>query len=97
VETLHEIDIEHRAQAHSLGIQDFRMMPGLNDSPRCIACLAGLVRYRCPDSRKVELTSPSSRACMASGKSPSPSGPPGTANPSAASLSINKACSDHCC
>ncbi|MGA3018153.1 MAG: ferrochelatase [Bryobacteraceae bacterium] len=44
VETLHEIDIEHRAQARGLGIEDYRMAPGLNDSPRFIAALAGLVR-----------------------------------------------------
>lgn len=44
VETLHEIDIEHRKQAHSLGIQSYRMMPGLNDSPGFIRALAGLVR-----------------------------------------------------
>jgi ferrochelatase len=43
VETLHEIDIEHRAQARGLGIDDFRMVPGLNDSPRFIRALAGLV------------------------------------------------------
>lgn len=46
VETLHEIDIEHREQARSLGVEDFRMMPGLNDSPPFIAALAGLVRAR---------------------------------------------------
>jgi ferrochelatase len=46
VETLHEIDIEHREQARELGIQDFRMMPGLNDSPDFIRALAGLVRTR---------------------------------------------------
>jgi protoporphyrin/coproporphyrin ferrochelatase len=44
VETLHEIDIEHREQARTLGIADFRMMPGLNDSPAFIGALAGLVR-----------------------------------------------------
>jgi len=44
VETLHEIDIEHREQAHQLGIHDYRMMPGLNDSPGFIAALGGLVR-----------------------------------------------------
>ena len=44
VETLHEIDIEHREQARSLGIEDYRMVPGLNDSPRFIAALAELVR-----------------------------------------------------
>jgi protoporphyrin/coproporphyrin ferrochelatase len=44
VETLHEIDIEHREQARELGIEDYRMMPGLNDSPEFIRALAGLVR-----------------------------------------------------
>ena len=44
VETLHEIAIEHRAQAERLGIPDYRLMPGLNDSPRFIAALARLVR-----------------------------------------------------
>ena len=46
VETLHEIDIEHRQQARRLGIENFRMMPGLNDAPEFIAALAGLVRSR---------------------------------------------------
>jgi protoporphyrin/coproporphyrin ferrochelatase len=44
VETLHEIDIEHRAQALGLGIQEFRMVPGLNDTPRFIGALGRLVR-----------------------------------------------------
>jgi ferrochelatase len=44
VETLHEIDIEHREQARGLGIEEYRMVPGLNDSPGFIAALAGLVR-----------------------------------------------------
>ena len=44
VETLHEIDIEHREQARGLGIEDYRMMPGLNDQPRFIEALAKLVR-----------------------------------------------------
>lgn len=46
IETLYEIGIEHRALARRLGIADFRMMPGLNDSPRFVAALAGLVRSR---------------------------------------------------
>lgn len=46
VETLHEIDIEHREQARELGILDYRMVPGLNDSPAFIDALAGLVRSR---------------------------------------------------
>lgn len=44
VETLGEIDHEARELAGSLGIREFRMTPGLNDSPRFIAALAGLVR-----------------------------------------------------
>jgi len=44
VETLYEIDIEHRAIAERAGIADYRMMPGLNNSPRFVAALAGLVR-----------------------------------------------------
>jgi len=52
VETLHEIDIEHREQACALGIPDFRMMRGLNDSAAFIAALAKLVRDRvCTDAR----------------------------------------------
>lgn len=46
VETLHEIDIEHRAQACGLGIQDYRMVRGLNDSPGFISLLANLVHGR---------------------------------------------------
>ena len=46
VETLHEIDIEHREQARELGIEDFRMMPGLNDNPRFIEALAKIVKNR---------------------------------------------------
>jgi ferrochelatase len=44
VETLHEIDIEHRQQACNLGVERYHMMPGLNDSPAFITALAGLVR-----------------------------------------------------
>ena len=44
VETLHEIAIEHRDQAAGLGITDYRMVPGLNDSERFIRTLAKLVR-----------------------------------------------------
>jgi ferrochelatase len=51
VETLHEIAIEHRAQARSLGIEDFRLVPGLNDSPSFIAALAALVRRTVSESQ----------------------------------------------
>ncbi|MGD0956792.1 MAG: ferrochelatase [Candidatus Acidiferrales bacterium] len=43
IETLHEINIEAREQAESLGIGDFHMMPALNDSPLLIRALADLV------------------------------------------------------
>ena len=46
VETLHEIDIDHREQALSLGVDDYRMTAGLNDSAAFIQALAGLVRRR---------------------------------------------------
>jgi len=44
VETLYEIAIEERQHARASGIEDFRLVPGLNDSPRFIAALACLVR-----------------------------------------------------
>jgi ferrochelatase len=44
IETLHEIDIEYREEAHKLGITDFRRMESLNSSPTFIRCLAELVR-----------------------------------------------------
>jgi len=44
IETLHEIDIEYREEAHTLGITDFRRMESLNSSPTFITCLADLVR-----------------------------------------------------
>jgi protoporphyrin/coproporphyrin ferrochelatase len=46
VETLHEIAIEHRHEALALGIANYRMVPGLNDSPSFIEALAALVRAR---------------------------------------------------
>lgn len=43
VETLSEIDIEAREVACGLGIREFEVMPALNDSPKFIQALAGLV------------------------------------------------------
>jgi ferrochelatase len=43
IETLHEINIETRAEATKLGIQTFRMMPAVGDSPLFIAALKDLV------------------------------------------------------
>jgi len=44
IETLHEIDIEYREEAHKLGITNFQRMESLNSSPIFIQCLAELVR-----------------------------------------------------
>jgi len=43
IETLHEINIEAREKAESLGVTEFRMMPALNDSPLLVRALADLV------------------------------------------------------
>jgi len=43
IETLHEINIEARAEAAKSGIQTFRMMPAVGDSPLFIAALKDLV------------------------------------------------------
>jgi hypothetical protein len=43
VETLGEVDHEAREQAAQLGITQFEMSAGLNDSPTFIAALADLV------------------------------------------------------
>lgn len=43
IETLHEINVEAREEAESLGVTEFRMMPALNDSPLLIRALADLI------------------------------------------------------
>lgn len=43
IETLSEINIEARRQAHARGIKKFEMMPALIDHPKFISCLAELV------------------------------------------------------
>ena len=43
IETLHEINVEARVEAESLGITEFHMMPALNDSPLLIRALADLI------------------------------------------------------
>jgi len=43
IETLHEINIEGRADAKKTGIQRFRMMPAVGDSPLFIGALRDLV------------------------------------------------------
>jgi ferrochelatase len=43
IETLHEINIEAREEAENLGVERFRMMPAVGDSPLFIAALKDLV------------------------------------------------------
>jgi len=43
VETLHEINIETKAEARSLGVRHYDIMPALNTNPRFIEALADLV------------------------------------------------------
>jgi ferrochelatase len=43
IETLHEIGIEARGEALRLGVSRFETVPGLNDGPTFVACLADLV------------------------------------------------------
>jgi len=43
IETLHEINIEAREEAEKLGIEKFRMMPAVGDSPLFIEALKDLV------------------------------------------------------
>jgi ferrochelatase len=45
IETLHEINIEAREEATKLGIEKFRMMPAVGDSPLFIAALKDLVLH----------------------------------------------------
>lgn len=43
IETLHEINIETREEAEESGIEQFEVMPALNDSPLFVAALTDLV------------------------------------------------------
>jgi ferrochelatase len=49
IETLYEIDIQYAEEAKALGIDNFRRIPALNDSPQFIACLADLVQKSMKD------------------------------------------------
>jgi ferrochelatase len=55
VETLSEIDQEAREEAIQLGILQFEMMPGLNDSPEFIRALAELVLSKPIDASAEDL------------------------------------------
>jgi ferrochelatase len=43
IETLHEINIDVRKHATTLGIQQFELMTALNDHPKFIDCLTDLI------------------------------------------------------
>lgn len=43
IETLHEINIDVRMLAEAWGIQQFELMPALNDHPKFIECLTDLI------------------------------------------------------
>ena len=45
IETLHELDIEERHNAHQNGIKNYVVMEGLNASPAFIKCLADLALH----------------------------------------------------
>ncbi|MBI1791661.1 MAG: ferrochelatase [Acidobacteria bacterium] len=70
VETLHEIDIEHREQARGLGIGDFHLVPGLNDGLSFIRALAGLVEGQIPGLTEAAGSSTRSAAPAARGLDP---------------------------
>jgi protoporphyrin/coproporphyrin ferrochelatase len=63
IETLHEINIEGRADAKRAGIEMYRMMPAVGDSPLFIAALKDLVlRAVGIESEPVDATAASSAA-----------------------------------
>jgi ferrochelatase len=62
VETLGEIDHEARALARGLGIRQFELTAGLNDSPRFIAALAELVMRAVAPASSPAAARPSSAA-----------------------------------
>jgi len=52
IETLSEINLEAREQAHKLGVEQFEMMPAVGDSPTFIAALSDLVLRSLDDKSK---------------------------------------------
>jgi protoporphyrin/coproporphyrin ferrochelatase len=52
IETLHEINIEAREQAHRMGVEQFEMMPAVGDSPTFISALVDVVLRSMSDSSK---------------------------------------------
>ena len=66
IETLHEINIEAREEAEKCGIETFRMMPAVGDSPLFIAALKDLV-LRAAGIEDGSWSAPSASAQMSSG------------------------------
>src|SRR5258708_17415195 len=66
IETLHEINIEAREEAEKLGIERFRMMPAVGDSPLFIEALKDLVLK----AVGIQAVAPSSRFGRLTGVSP---------------------------
>jgi ferrochelatase len=52
IETLSEINLEAREQAHARGVEQFEMMPAVGDSPTFISALVDLVRQSLMDATK---------------------------------------------
>jgi len=67
IETLHEINIEAREEAKKLGVERFRMMPALGDSPYFIAALKDLV-LRAVGVPEYSATSTGSEIASAAGR-----------------------------
>ncbi|MGC1482366.1 MAG: ferrochelatase [Candidatus Acidiferrum sp.] len=64
IETLHEINIEARAEAKKFGVEVFRMMPAVGDSPLFISALKDLVLRAvgmAGDPRTVQVSSAASK------------------------------------
>jgi len=64
VETLGEIDHEAREEAYKLGITQFEMTAGLNNSPAFIAALADLVKKAVGFERNADAVAPGTRASV---------------------------------
>lgn len=58
IETLHEINIDGRMDAKRFGIERFRMMPAVGDSPLFVACLKDLVLTAINTESSAEILQP---------------------------------------
>ena len=58
IETLHEINIDGRIDAKKFGVERFRMMPAVGDSPLFVACLKDLVLTTINTESRAEILQP---------------------------------------